>query len=85
VRCDGCKVWVHAECDKISSNLFKVYPLLDILILPLVTSEAHFGLFWLVYFFFVESWRHWLLLPYVQSQIWFWIIWFRKTTCKSQV
>ncbi|KAJ1376915.1 Zinc finger, PHD-type [Sesbania bispinosa] len=23
VRCDGCKVWVHAECDKISSNLFK--------------------------------------------------------------
>ncbi|XP_061345692.1 histone-lysine N-methyltransferase ATX4-like isoform X2 [Gastrolobium bilobum] len=23
VRCDGCKVWVHAECDKIPSNLFK--------------------------------------------------------------
>ncbi|KAJ4954597.1 hypothetical protein NE237_011380 [Protea cynaroides] len=23
VRCDGCKVWVHAECDKISGNLFK--------------------------------------------------------------
>ncbi|CAO2838637.1 unnamed protein product [Amaranthus hypochondriacus] len=23
VRCDGCKVWVHAECDRISSNLFK--------------------------------------------------------------
>ncbi|KAA8533607.1 hypothetical protein F0562_030959 [Nyssa sinensis] len=23
VRCVGCKVWVHAECDKISSNLFK--------------------------------------------------------------
>ncbi|CAN1264057.1 Histone-lysine N-methyltransferase ATX4 [Linum perenne] len=23
VRCDGCKVWVHAECDKISSNRFK--------------------------------------------------------------
>ncbi|KAK9145496.1 hypothetical protein Sjap_005399 [Stephania japonica] len=23
VKCDGCKVWVHAECDKISSNLFK--------------------------------------------------------------
>ncbi|KAK7384998.1 hypothetical protein VNO78_30705 [Psophocarpus tetragonolobus] len=23
VRCDGCKVWVHAECDKITSNLFK--------------------------------------------------------------
>ncbi|KAE8077675.1 hypothetical protein FH972_016217 [Carpinus fangiana] len=23
VRCDGCKVWVHVECDKISSNLFK--------------------------------------------------------------
>jgi hypothetical protein len=23
VRCDGCKVWVHSECDKISSNLFK--------------------------------------------------------------
>ncbi|KAM1183912.1 hypothetical protein FF1_002159 [Malus domestica] len=23
VRCDGCKVWVHAECDKISSNVFK--------------------------------------------------------------
>ncbi|KAG5050365.1 hypothetical protein JHK85_011468 [Glycine max] len=23
VRCDGCKVWVHAECDKICSNLFK--------------------------------------------------------------
>ncbi|XP_059629056.1 histone-lysine N-methyltransferase ATX4-like [Cornus florida] len=23
VRCDGCKVWVHAECDKISSDLFK--------------------------------------------------------------
>ncbi|KAK9724797.1 hypothetical protein RND81_05G099300 [Saponaria officinalis] len=23
VRCDGCKVWVHAECDMISSNLFK--------------------------------------------------------------
>ncbi|KAK0600093.1 hypothetical protein LWI29_011538 [Acer saccharum] len=23
VRCDGCKVWVHAECDKISSNHFK--------------------------------------------------------------
>lgn len=23
VRCDGCKVWVHAECDKISSILFK--------------------------------------------------------------
>ncbi|XP_010266518.1 PREDICTED: histone-lysine N-methyltransferase ATX4-like isoform X2 [Nelumbo nucifera] len=23
VRCDGCKVWVHAECDKITSNVFK--------------------------------------------------------------
>ncbi|GAU21106.1 hypothetical protein TSUD_10230 [Trifolium subterraneum] len=23
VCCDGCKVWVHAECDKISSILFK--------------------------------------------------------------
>ncbi|MBA0814006.1 hypothetical protein Gohar_019857, partial [Gossypium harknessii] len=23
VRCDGCKVWVHAECDKISSRHFK--------------------------------------------------------------
>ncbi|GLU12015.1 hypothetical protein SLE2022_287240 [Rubroshorea leprosula] len=23
VRCDGCKVWVHAECDKISTNHFK--------------------------------------------------------------
>ncbi|GAB2265081.1 hypothetical protein Dimus_000148 [Dionaea muscipula] len=23
VKCDGCKVWVHAECDKISSNYFK--------------------------------------------------------------
>ncbi|KAG6649956.1 histone-lysine N-methyltransferase ATX5-like isoform X2 [Carya illinoinensis] len=23
VRCDGCKVWVHAECGKISSNHFK--------------------------------------------------------------
>ncbi|KAL8143443.1 hypothetical protein V2J09_016475 [Rumex salicifolius] len=23
VKCDGCKVWVHAECDKISSNVFK--------------------------------------------------------------
>ncbi|KAF8412117.1 hypothetical protein HHK36_000073 [Tetracentron sinense] len=23
VQCNGCKVWVHAECDKISSNLFK--------------------------------------------------------------
>ncbi|XP_074281667.1 histone-lysine N-methyltransferase ATX4-like [Silene latifolia] len=23
VRCDGCKVWVHAECDRISGNLFK--------------------------------------------------------------
>ncbi|GAY64534.1 hypothetical protein CUMW_234320 [Citrus unshiu] len=23
VRCDGCKVWVHAECDKISSSHFK--------------------------------------------------------------
>ncbi|GAV66205.1 PWWP domain-containing protein/SET domain-containing protein/PHD_2 domain-containing protein/zf-HC5HC2H_2 domain-containing protein [Cephalotus follicularis] len=23
VRCDGCKVWVHAECDKISTNCFK--------------------------------------------------------------
>lgn len=23
VRCDGCRVWVHAECDKISSNHFK--------------------------------------------------------------
>ncbi|CAJ1974389.1 unnamed protein product [Sphenostylis stenocarpa] len=23
VRCDGCKVWVHAECDKISNHLFK--------------------------------------------------------------
>ncbi|PIA34694.1 hypothetical protein AQUCO_03700166v1 [Aquilegia coerulea] len=23
VRCDGCKVWVHAECDKISSSQFK--------------------------------------------------------------
>ncbi|KAB5531632.1 hypothetical protein DKX38_018302 [Salix brachista] len=23
VRCDGCKVWVHAECDKIPSNRFK--------------------------------------------------------------
>ncbi|KAJ9139755.1 hypothetical protein P3X46_030459 [Hevea brasiliensis] len=23
VRCDGCKVWVHAECDKISNNRFK--------------------------------------------------------------
>ncbi|XP_012440007.1 histone-lysine N-methyltransferase ATX4 [Gossypium raimondii] len=24
VRCDGCKVWVHAECGKISSHHFKV-------------------------------------------------------------
>ncbi|CAH9070634.1 unnamed protein product [Cuscuta epithymum] len=23
VRCDGCKVWVHAECDKISNSNFK--------------------------------------------------------------
>ncbi|OIV96825.1 hypothetical protein TanjilG_08686 [Lupinus angustifolius] len=23
VRCDGCKVWVHAECDKISRSIFK--------------------------------------------------------------
>lgn len=23
VKCDGCKVWVHAECDKISSSHFK--------------------------------------------------------------
>ncbi|KAI5657685.1 hypothetical protein M9H77_26478 [Catharanthus roseus] len=23
VRCDGCKVWVHAECDKIANNNFK--------------------------------------------------------------
>ncbi|KAK4796479.1 hypothetical protein SAY86_028805 [Trapa natans] len=23
VRCDGCKVWVHAKCDKISRNHFK--------------------------------------------------------------
>ncbi|GLT71806.1 hypothetical protein SLA2020_437990 [Shorea laevis] len=23
VRCDGCKVWVHVECDKISNNHFK--------------------------------------------------------------
>ncbi|KAI3783570.1 hypothetical protein L1987_42654 [Smallanthus sonchifolius] len=23
VRCDGCKVWVHAECDKISGHHFK--------------------------------------------------------------
>ncbi|XVF53405.1 hypothetical protein PTKIN_Ptkin05aG0097000 [Pterospermum kingtungense] len=23
VRCDGCKVWVHAECDKISRHHFK--------------------------------------------------------------
>ncbi|KAK2419520.1 histone-lysine N-methyltransferase ATX3 [Trifolium repens] len=23
VRCDGCKVWVHAECDQISRNHFK--------------------------------------------------------------
>lgn len=23
VRCDGCKVWVHAECDKISSSSYK--------------------------------------------------------------
>nr|GEV72654.1 histone-lysine N-methyltransferase ATX4-like [Tanacetum cinerariifolium] len=23
VRCDGCKVWVHAECDKISGHRFK--------------------------------------------------------------
>ncbi|KAG5233727.1 histone-lysine N-methyltransferase [Salix suchowensis] len=23
VRCDGCKVWVHAECDKIPSDRFK--------------------------------------------------------------
>ncbi|KAG6745572.1 hypothetical protein POTOM_050070 [Populus tomentosa] len=22
-RCDGCKVWIHAECDRISSNRFK--------------------------------------------------------------
>lgn len=24
VCCDGCNVWVHAECAKISSKLFKV-------------------------------------------------------------
>jgi len=24
VCCDGCNVWVHAECDKISSELLKV-------------------------------------------------------------
>ncbi|CAN6444695.1 unnamed protein product [Victoria cruziana] len=23
VQCDGCKVWVHAECEKLSSNCFK--------------------------------------------------------------
>ncbi|XP_020233637.1 histone-lysine N-methyltransferase ATX5 isoform X1 [Cajanus cajan] len=23
VCCDGCRVWVHAECDKVSNNLFK--------------------------------------------------------------
>jgi hypothetical protein len=24
VCCDGCNVWVHAECENISSKLFKV-------------------------------------------------------------
>nr|XP_011470230.1 PREDICTED: histone-lysine N-methyltransferase ATX5 [Fragaria vesca subsp. vesca] len=23
VRCDGCRVWVHAECDRINTNYFK--------------------------------------------------------------
>lgn len=26
VRCDGCKVWVHAECDSIPPSRLKVYP-----------------------------------------------------------
>lgn len=34
---------------------------------------------------YVESGRHWLLLPNLQSKIWFWIIRFRKVTAKSQV
>jgi hypothetical protein len=43
VCCDGCNVWVHAECDNISSKLFKViiilicdfiFPLLSNVCLP---------------------------------------------------
>ena len=29
VCCDGCNVWVHAECDKISSQLLKVLSILS--------------------------------------------------------
>nr|GMC68400.1 histone-lysine N-methyltransferase ATX4-like [Ipomoea batatas] len=29
VRCDGCKVWIHAECDKISSSNFKELGTMD--------------------------------------------------------
>lgn len=37
-------MWVHAECDKISSNLFKVYLLLlslDIRVFLFLAFEAH--------------------------------------------
>lgn len=37
------------------------------------------------YLCFVESGWHWLLLPNLQSEVWFWIIGFRKATAKSQV
>ncbi|KAF2287436.1 hypothetical protein GH714_039895 [Hevea brasiliensis] len=29
VRCDSCKVWVHAKCDKISNNSFKMMQLAE--------------------------------------------------------
>lgn len=39
VCCDGCNVWVHAECDNISSKLFKVIIILICdLIFPLLSN-----------------------------------------------
>lgn len=38
-----------------------------------------------LYLCFVESGGHWLLLPNLQSEVWFWIIRFWKNGVKSQV
>lgn len=82
VRCDGCKVWVHAECDRISSNLFKVsFPCWDTMGLKLTESRNCSNVSFVM---MAGSWGHRLLLPWLQSEVQLWIVRFRKSA-QSQV
>lgn len=81
---------MHAECDKISSKLFKVLIILDFLFYFSVTFGFVYPSSWtpggsLTCLWFQGSGEHWLLLPRLQSKVQSRIISFRKMPAKNEV